>query len=193
MDCSLPGSSVHGILQARKLEWVAMSFSRDLSDPGLEPRSSTLQADSLPSEPPGKLWWYEPNCKLLVPDKKMKKKRACRQRSPSLLLCSQGQTLFSLECAPSWGRCGWGSRPVIKESLLTKQWGGWSLGVLADGAGCPHRGSLALVWSGCGLLQCPRPLTFLPAPRLLSEPGKLPSGLPKFWFHWDLSFVDFGS
>ena len=28
MDCSLPGSSVHGILQARMLEWVAVSFSR---------------------------------------------------------------------------------------------------------------------------------------------------------------------
>ena len=28
MDCSLPGSSVHGILQARILEWVAISFSR---------------------------------------------------------------------------------------------------------------------------------------------------------------------
>ena len=29
MDCSLPGSSVHGILQARILEWVAIPFSRD--------------------------------------------------------------------------------------------------------------------------------------------------------------------
>ena len=29
MDCSLPGSSIHGILQARILEWVAISFSRD--------------------------------------------------------------------------------------------------------------------------------------------------------------------
>ena len=28
MDCSLPGSSVHGIFQARILEWVAISFSR---------------------------------------------------------------------------------------------------------------------------------------------------------------------
>ena len=28
IDCSLPGSSVHGILQARTLEWVAMTFSR---------------------------------------------------------------------------------------------------------------------------------------------------------------------
>ena len=33
MDCSLPGSSVHGILQARILEWVAMSFSRESSWP----------------------------------------------------------------------------------------------------------------------------------------------------------------
>ena len=33
MDCSPPGSSVHGILQARILEWVAISFSRGLSQP----------------------------------------------------------------------------------------------------------------------------------------------------------------
>ena len=30
MDCSVPGSSVHGILQARRLEWVAISFSKIL-------------------------------------------------------------------------------------------------------------------------------------------------------------------
>ena len=33
MDCSLPGSSLHGILQARVLEWVAISFSRGSSWP----------------------------------------------------------------------------------------------------------------------------------------------------------------
>ena len=33
MDCSPPGSSVHGILQARMLEWVAISFSRRSSQP----------------------------------------------------------------------------------------------------------------------------------------------------------------
>ena len=33
MDCSLPGSSLHGILQARILEWVAISFSRESSQP----------------------------------------------------------------------------------------------------------------------------------------------------------------
>ena len=54
MDSSLPGSSVHGILQARVLEWVAISFSRDLPNPGIEPRSPTLQADALLSEPAGK-------------------------------------------------------------------------------------------------------------------------------------------
>ena len=54
MDCSLPGSSIHVILQARILEWVATSFSRDLPDPGIEPGSPALQADALPSEPPEK-------------------------------------------------------------------------------------------------------------------------------------------
>ena len=49
-----PGSSVHGILQARILEWIAIPFSRDLPNPGMEPGSPALQADSLPSEPPGK-------------------------------------------------------------------------------------------------------------------------------------------
>ena len=39
MDCSLSGSSVHGILQVRILEWVAISYSRDLPDPGVEPMS----------------------------------------------------------------------------------------------------------------------------------------------------------
>ena len=33
MDCSPPGSSIHGILQARILEWVAISFSRGSSQP----------------------------------------------------------------------------------------------------------------------------------------------------------------
>ena len=46
--------TVYGILQARILEWAAVPFSRDLLNPGTEPRSPTLQADSLPTEPPGK-------------------------------------------------------------------------------------------------------------------------------------------
>ena len=41
MDCIPPGSSVHGALQARILEWVAMPSSRDLPNPGIEPVSLT--------------------------------------------------------------------------------------------------------------------------------------------------------
>ena len=48
-----PGFSIHGILQTRILEWVAIPFSSG-SSKGIEPRSPALQADSLPSEPPGK-------------------------------------------------------------------------------------------------------------------------------------------
>ena len=53
MDCSLLGSSVHGIFQARVLEWVGISFSRGSSQLR-EPASLELQADTLPSEPPRK-------------------------------------------------------------------------------------------------------------------------------------------
>ena len=54
MDCSLPGSSVHGILQARILEWVAIPFLRGPSQPRDQTWSPALQADSLRSEPPEK-------------------------------------------------------------------------------------------------------------------------------------------
>ena len=55
MDCSPPGSSVHGILQARVLEWVACLPPGDLPDTGTEPGFPTLQANSLLPDPPAKL------------------------------------------------------------------------------------------------------------------------------------------
>ena len=54
IDCSPPGSTVHRILQARILEWVAFPFSRGSSQLEIEPKSPALQADSLLFEPPGK-------------------------------------------------------------------------------------------------------------------------------------------
>ncbi|CAI9171301.1 unnamed protein product [Rangifer tarandus platyrhynchus] len=54
MDCSLTDSSVHGIIQKRILKWVAVPSPGDLPDPGTEPRSPVLEADSLPAKPPGK-------------------------------------------------------------------------------------------------------------------------------------------
>ena len=44
----------HGILQARILDWIAIPFSRDLPNPEIEPRSPSLQVNSLPVEPQGK-------------------------------------------------------------------------------------------------------------------------------------------
>ena len=54
MDCSLPGSSVHGIFQARVLEWVAISFSGDLPNSGIKPPSPALAGRFFSTEPPGK-------------------------------------------------------------------------------------------------------------------------------------------
>ena len=45
---------LNGVLRARILEWGAFPFSRDLPNPRIEPRSPTLQVDSLPTEPQGK-------------------------------------------------------------------------------------------------------------------------------------------
>ena len=70
MDCSLPDSSVHGILQARILEWVAISFSRGSSQPRdrtqvswISGRHFTIWATRrvfLPCYLPGaKLWWRQ--------------------------------------------------------------------------------------------------------------------------------------
>ena len=51
--CNPMDYTVHGILQARILEWVAFPFSRASSQPRNEPRSPAFWADSLPAEPPG--------------------------------------------------------------------------------------------------------------------------------------------
>ena len=55
LDCSLPGSSVHGIFQAR-ITGLGFYFPppRDLLDPGIKPVSAASQADSLSDKPSGK-------------------------------------------------------------------------------------------------------------------------------------------
>ena len=49
--CDPMDYTIHGILQARILEWVAFPSPEDLPNPGVEPRSPTLQVDSLVAEP----------------------------------------------------------------------------------------------------------------------------------------------
>ena len=51
VDYSLPGSSIHGILQAGILEWVAISFSRGSSRPRDQPRVSHIAGRRFTSEP----------------------------------------------------------------------------------------------------------------------------------------------
>ena len=54
MGCSLSDSSLCGIFQARILEWFAISYSRDLSNPGIKPMSPALAGGFFTTEPPGK-------------------------------------------------------------------------------------------------------------------------------------------
>ena len=52
--CNPMDYTVHGILQARILEWVPFPSTGDLPNPGIKPRSPSLQADSLPAKLQGK-------------------------------------------------------------------------------------------------------------------------------------------
>ena len=54
MDCNPPVSSVHGTSQAGILEWVAISFPRGSSNPGIELSSTTLAGGSFTTDPSGK-------------------------------------------------------------------------------------------------------------------------------------------
>ena len=65
MDCRPPGCSIHGIFQARILQWVATSSSRGSPQPRDKRWCPASQADSLPSESPGmptmrKTWVWSP-------------------------------------------------------------------------------------------------------------------------------------
>ena len=72
MDCSSPGSSIHGIFQARVLEWSGLPFPfpDDLPDPGIDSGSPALLADALPSEPPG------------IPDSSAGEESSCKAGDP---------------------------------------------------------------------------------------------------------------
>ena len=62
VDCSLQGFSVHGILQARILEWVAMPFFRESSRPRDRTQLSCASCNAgglLTAEPPGKQIMYQ--------------------------------------------------------------------------------------------------------------------------------------
>ena len=66
MDCSLPGSSIHGI--SRQGYWSGLPFPSpgDLPNPGIELRSPTSQVDALSFEPLGKPYMQSTSCKMSV-------------------------------------------------------------------------------------------------------------------------------
>ena len=80
MDCSPLGSSVHGILQERILDWVAISFSRDLFHPGIEHRSPALQVESLLTELRGNPSYWKLFLFIIV---------QCFTLSPTIILVSK--------------------------------------------------------------------------------------------------------
>ena len=98
--CSPPGSSIHGILQARILEWVAISFPGDLCNPGIESSSPALQADALTSEPAGKPWIYNVcpksllSCPTLRPHGLQAPRLPCPSDSPGKNTGVGNRTLF---------------------------------------------------------------------------------------------------
>ena len=75
MDCSPPGSSVHGILQARIWSGLPFPSPGDLPDPGIELRSPASQADSLLTELHGKPYSYIIVCHQTSPQTINKKKK----------------------------------------------------------------------------------------------------------------------
>jgi len=99
MDCSLPGSSVHGIFQARILEWVAFSYSRGSSYAVIEPSSlaplslvSRFFTTALPRKP-------LPNKKLLSPPPCLSLPQLsngfCDRKRAASFLCNVVFVLFS--------------------------------------------------------------------------------------------------
>ena len=85
MDCSLPGSSALGILQARILEWVALPPPGDIPNPGINLRSPTLQMDSLQSVPSGKPKNTEVSILSLL-------RGSCQPRNRTGVSCTAGGT-----------------------------------------------------------------------------------------------------
>ena len=92
MDCRPPGSSAYGIFQARYGSGLPFFSSGDLPNSGIEPRSAALQADPLPSEPPGKpsYTWPLPS----TPSNVKKKKKS--ENSLNIVLFMKSLSMFDI-------------------------------------------------------------------------------------------------
>ena len=97
MDCSLPDSSGHGILQARILEWVAIAFSRGSYWPRDQTWVPQIQADSLSSEPQGSPY----NVILYSNKKKLSADMGYVDKSWNILLNERSHSQRTTDCTVS--------------------------------------------------------------------------------------------
>ena len=93
--CNPMDYTVHSILQARILEWVAFPSPGVLPNPGIEPRPPALQVDSLPTEPQGKpiviisyIIWYSNRFIILFTQIMHKKTNTKSKKTFLILECS---------------------------------------------------------------------------------------------------------
>ena len=126
MDCSPPGSPVHGILQARILEWVAISFSRVSSQPRDQTRVSCIVGRHFHHLSPQKdLYQHTTTPRTDVFSVLHPTAGHCRPTPPPRLLDSHRQVWFSL----LWGHCSFllgpgaqGSVCVLQEQQVVTVW-----------------------------------------------------------------------
>ena len=90
MDCSPPGFSVQGFPGQEYRSGLPLTSPGDFPDPGIELRSPALQADSLPTKPPGKPMDHSIYCQFPARDSTLKPKEAELGREISSIICHLG-------------------------------------------------------------------------------------------------------
>ena len=116
------GSSVHGILQARVLEWVVISFSRGSSHPGTKPVSPALQVESLPLSQQGSpTFFLQGNMTTSF----LSIENTVAHINVSVLIClgchqsSEFQSLCKRKISPSTSSClGWVKCDYVHENAF---------------------------------------------------------------------------
>ena len=96
MDCSPPGSFVHGILQEKILDCLPFPSPGDLPDPGIEPMSPALQVDSLPSEPSEKTDYGHTLKYCRYCSRSLHKNKYCNKASHTFFFGFQIKVMFTV-------------------------------------------------------------------------------------------------